>query len=429
MDVCWSRYNYLLKREGVYMLYNSLSNSFAELDKETYELLSLCEIGSPMPSNVSSGIKNDLLRMKAFVQSDETERLKIKYNTQRMRFIQSKLSLTICPTSACNFRCQYCFEHEHPNVSMDDDVEDDIIAFIKAHTDAKAIDVTWFGGEPLLQFERIKSITRKILKLDLPYRAAIVTNGYLLTEKILRQLKDVYIHSMQITIDGLKNSHDSRRYLKNGGPTYDRIIFNIATASKLIPEIAISVRVNIDQNNADEYIYFYNFLKEQKWNNVSTYPAFVGDYSEGNCGYMLDAPTRRNILEKYSDATGENFRHFYPSGIRSECAIRNMNAYVIGPKGEIYKCWNDVGKPERVVADINGKVTNEALLLDYLTGADPLEDPKCLECILLPICGGGCPYERLRKSHEQDTCPLLKNNLNDFLWRKYLKQKSCAANK
>ena len=90
----------------------------------------------------------------------------------------------------------------------------------------------------------------------------------------------------------------------------------------------------------------------------------------------------------------------------------------IGPQGEVYKCWNDVGDSSKVIGKIGGKVENEVLLLRYLVGADPFEDPNCLNCFLLPVCGGGCPLSRIQKKYdgkEINYCPLIKDNLYDFL--------------
>lgn len=75
-----------------------------------------------------------------------------------------RLILTINPTLVCNFNRPYCFETTHPNTYMSDKVEDDIIQYISSNKDIKAIDVTWFGGEPLLAFDRAKSLTPKIKK-------------------------------------------------------------------------------------------------------------------------------------------------------------------------------------------------------------------------------------------------------------------------
>lgn len=423
----WSKYNYIFEKKGEWFLYNSLSNSFAQLPLDLGLVLKRYNVGDPI-KDISENLLVDLRRMKAFVVSDETERLKIKYHTQKVRFSQSHLSLTICPTLNCNFRCSYCFEKSHPLIDMTDDVENHLIDFIKSHSAAKSIGVTWFGGEPLMQFHRIESLSEKIMSLNKPYSAAMITNGFLLNEKIAEKLSSLKIGKVQITIDGLAPTHNKRRFLRNGGATYQQIIENIDRAVKVSPSTNISIRVNIDNDNQNDYISIHNYIKEQNWRNVTAYPAFVGDYSEGNCGFVISANCRKKLLERYADSTGEIYPHFYPSGFRSECAIRNLNTHVIGPEGEIYKCWNDVGCNEKIVGNIDGKILNEDLLFKYLTGADPLENKRCHDCILFPVCTGGCPYERLSNMPEENNCPLIKDNLEDFLWRKFIRHKKFNEN-
>ena len=100
----------------------------------------------------------------------------------------------------------------------------------------------------------------------------------------------------------------------------------------------------------------------------------------------------------------------------------SQHIIVIGPNGEIYKCWNDVGNEERIVGYLNGKITNEQLLIRYLNGADPFDDEECQKCILLPICGGGCPYIRLKREYEDvniESCSLFKKNMKNFLLMHY----------
>ena len=112
---------------------------------------------------------------------------------------------------------------EHKNISMTDEVEDKLVKFISSNEQAKQLTVTWFGGEPLLEFKRIVSLTKKMQALNLDYQADMITNGYLLTEKVVAMLPSLSISSLQITINGMKAVHDSRRCLKLGAPTFDRI--------------------------------------------------------------------------------------------------------------------------------------------------------------------------------------------------------------
>lgn len=418
----WSKYNYFLEIDNKYFLYNSLSNSFAELDLETFNELKRLRQERKIPDYDKDFI-DDLKRMKALVEDDRDEINKIKYFSLLRRFNNKTLSITINPTLDCNFACPYCFEGTHRHVYMTDSVEDQCIEFIKKHAEAKNLNVTWFGGEPLLAFKRIVSLTEKIKLIGLKYDAGMITNGYLLNKNIIKRLKDLSITSMQITLDGLAPIHDKRRCLINGGKTFDKITQNIDLLKQIAPEIKVSVRVNIDKTNEDDFIYLYKIFADKQYPNLMVYPAFVDDITDSHTNCNLFDCQRQvafwiQLYKKYS----LDFSHFYPKNYRYECAIRNQNSIVIGPKGELYKCWNDVGLEDKIIGYVDGRIINERLLLRYLNGADPFDDPKCQECILLPVCGGGCPYTRLQNMYEGkniNTCELIKNNLDEFLLLQY----------
>ena len=421
----WSRYNILFEREGIYLFYNSLSNAFAELSKETFYLLADCKAGEIF-STEDETLMSNLKRMRAVVDDDVEEFLKVKYHVMTRRFDNHFLSLTINPTLGCNFACPYCFEGEHNNIFMTDEVEDGIIDFVKRKTDAKRIDVTWFGGEPLLAFQRIVSLTRKMQSLGLAYSAGMITNGYLLNESVISQLKLLDIKKIQITVDGLQEEHDKRRFLKGGYPTFERIVENIDLLNKLVPDIHVNIRVNIDNSNMDDFIYVFDFFYQKHYANINVTPAFVEDQA-GDNSCAFNSREKFTFLVNLFRKHGMEFKNFYPSYKFSECSIRNSNVAVIGPKGEIYKCCNDVGKQDRIVGDIWGKVSNRRLLLQYLAGADTYDDMQCRECVLLPVCSGGCPYLRLmqqaKKTDRREVCPLMKLDVETHLWLHYLTKK------
>ena len=217
----WSKYNTLFTRESVYLFYNSLSNAFVELSEDYYDQLMQYRPGEPVEI-ADKELEAQLIRMKALVDDDEYEIRKIRFATMARRFIKESLSLTINPTLACNFRCPYCFEEGHPVTRMTDETEDMVVKFISGFS-PKRLSVTWFGGEPLLEFNRIKSLTGKFKSLGIPYHASIITNGYLLSEETARQFAGLNISSAQVTLDGVGAAHDCRRFLKGGKPTFDTI--------------------------------------------------------------------------------------------------------------------------------------------------------------------------------------------------------------
>lgn len=417
----WSKYNHIFQHNNHYLIYNSLSNSFAELDNELFDMFSQFAPGEEVKIN-NQELRENLTRMKALVKDDLYEIEKIKYTTLLSRFNNTRLSLTINPTLACNFACPYCFEYEHANRSMSEEVEDKIISFIKSKPSVKSLYITWFGGEPLLAFECIESLTEKMLTLGLNYNAGMISNGYLVTKEKAEKFGKLHINSIQITLDGMEETHNKRRALKNGGGTFKRILESIDILLQYAPKTHVNIRVNIDKNNHADYIKLYRYFTEQYGNKIRIAPAFTSDPTEKGTGCLYNQQERHNFIVNIFDKYGIIPSSFYPESNRSECAIRSIGAYVIGPEGELYGCWNDVGNPSKVYGKIGEPTMDESTYIAYKLRADALNDSECNECILFPVCNGGCPYDRIKrfeKGVKASACPLMKTNLDDYLWMHY----------
>lgn len=426
----WSRFNRLLKKDDVHLLYNSLSNSFVELDKELYSQLHSLKPGDEVVYD-DEEIMKLLTATKAIVVSDSHEIDKIRFTALTRRFNTGHISLTINPTLACNFGCHYCFEHSHGGSSMPKKVEDEIVDFLKSKPGLNSIGVTWFGGEPLLAFDKVESLSRAIMALGKKYRAGMISNGYLVTKEIAKKFCDLNIDYIQITLDGPEKIHDSRRPLLNGQPTFNRIIHSIDLLCSYAPNTSVNIRVNIDNDNHNEFILLYDFIKSKFGNGVRISPAFTNDSTDKGLHCICNKYQRQEFLKILIQEKGLDFSSFFPSGDRSECAVRNASACIIGPQGELYNCWNDIGNPEKVYGHLGDVNIDEVAYLKYKTCADPLNDRECLECFLFPVCNGGCPYERIKRTEEGLTpndCPLMKEELDTYLLIHYQFVKSHEKN-
>lgn len=418
----WSKYSFLFKKDGQYFLYSSLSNGFALLDHDTYELLNKVRSGNS-EIEIEDEVLSVLNRMHAINVNEDSVVNQIRFLSQKRKFNNESLHLTINPTLACNFNCPYCFEHNHPNIYMTEDVETRIVSFVENKKGIQYLKVMWFGGEPLLGFENIKRLTKKLSEAVPHYSASMISNGYLLTPPIVSCLEYLKIKMIQITLDGLADSHDKKRCTKSGSPTFERIIENISYCLENAPSVHIAVRVNIDNSNPEDYFKVYDYFTSKGMTKVDVVPGFIVDREH-------DIPTcafnNRQKVEfmcnLFSDHKIKPIS-FFPSLSRSSCSARNLNSLVIGPEGELYKCWEDVGRKEYVVGNLTDSSFNRDLMLRYTTGVDQLDDPKCVDCGLLPICDGGCPRVRLLNKYEErnlETCHLIKDGMEDLLYCHYL---------
>lgn len=404
----WSRYNHLFRLRGNGgFLYNTLSNTLIELDDCHYSLIRGLKKGHGNLDPEDTEFTRFLTRKKVLVEPDEEKNLLLAHQYQRLatRFDSMSLVLTICPTLSCNFRCPYCFEKiQGAGASMDQKIMAQVIQFIRKFPDIRRLSVAWYGGEPLLAFDTIRMLTREFKALGITYKdASIVTNGYLMTKSIAAQFNDLMIQSIQITIDGPKEIHDSRRFLASGAPTYDRILENISTLFDSGYSGECNIRVNIDQTNKEDYNRIFTGLTEQfRGEKLRVDPGHVTSslahsYNPACTLNMRD--WTKFIIDMYHTSGYAPLGDFHPvTNLNSVCTAGLHNGYIIGPEGELYKCWEDVGMTSMVIGNIakDEPVTNPVLRAQYSAGADPFSDSECLACVVLPLCGGGCPNKRLR---------------------------------
>ena len=333
------------------------------------------------------------------------------------------IGFTICPTMGCNFDCPYCFE-DHGRGKMSAEVQDDVVALAERMLDAafaKNINVTWFGGEPLLATDVIESLTERLKKLAEDrgggYSAGIITNGYLLTQEIVDMLERCEVKSAQVTIDGLGATHDATRHLANGGPTFERIVANLRDLK--LP-FTVNVRHNVHEGNRAEMDALKEFIEElakESGNQIHYYPAPVSGSP------VADERGKQVGLLCESDESDVSVRQEagrFASGRGHYCGAHNIWSVGIDDKGNLQKCWEAVDKPwisfgtahDWDPANPIATASNADNLTMYLNTASPVPDEECRECIWLPTCVGGCPHKRL---FEGRRCIGLKNKPEDYV--------------
>lgn len=418
----WSKYNLLFESEKHgHLLYNSLTNTFAQLDSEAFRQAEQIRAG-PDRYNIAQApaLYLQLVLAKVLIDEGEEEELLrvIRLRRLQQKFDDSAVSVTIIPTLWCNFACSYCYEQSRRPIHMSQETEQRLIQFLRRFEHAKQLQIDWFGGEPLLRFESMCRISRAMDEHGLPWSANLTTNGYLLDGTVIAQLDDLRIRSIQVTIDGREKIHDTRRPLISGAGSFRTILANL---DQLLARWhgELIVRVNIDKNNQHEF-FAVRELFHQKYGNtrVKVTPGIVigaaFGLADSDCHFDHDENCRFRI-SAYRTHGVDDFQ-FYPHP-RFGCVATQQSSFVIGPEGETYRCYLDVGKPERVVGSLaDGSTVNEALYAGYML-ADSFDDPVCRDCFYLPLCDGGCAHARLTANAKDNvhTCVEYKDALPQWL--------------
>lgn len=423
------------------MAYTSSTNSFYKINDYVADLIentnmAVCDTDSCENSEEIKSLHNLKLLTTEAEDNDVVDLLRMKFLMHS--YSKEDIAVTICPTLSCNLRCPYCFEKNKKQGFMDEKTCDAVIDFINSHTYAKTLSLNWYGGEPLLCTNTIRYFLTKLSDIkDIKLVShGMVTNATLLKDENLELFKEYPLNSIQVTFDGIKSTHDTKRIYADGRGSYDEIVKNLKNFVEYYPETFVSIRVNIDKNNANQFMTIYETIKglfpDKK--NIIVYPGIIKD-----CGIRKsNSPILMNedIVRINEQFTKRGYPLKFPHTVESGCCANCLSSYIIGPQGEIYKCWEDVGCDTCVIGNIyDKKYTNMPLLAKYMLYGSHILENECKECPLIPICSNDCAHNRINNKFantEYELCSIYKNNdfsaLNTLLYNFYCKFVTNKAN-
>ncbi|WP_042357594.1 radical SAM/SPASM domain-containing protein [Bacillus rubiinfantis] len=424
-----SRFNAISKTDDngliLFNSYNGAIVQFSEKEKD-HVLTSLKRAGI---NELATDIQKDLYENGFLIsnQIDENRRAQFLHQSLHRTDV---MHLVLMPTEACNFRCTYCYE-SFARGKMNRDT----IAGLKALVNEKAtnlsqLNISWFGGEPLLALDVIEELSQSFLtsarENEIHYAADLVTNGYLLTKEVFQKLLLCEIRQFMITIDGIGEVHDSRRHFAGGGKTFDTIIENLLAIKEVEDQFEMTIRVNFDESNLEEIPKLIEFLKRHFADDRRFGILFrpVGRWGGENND---DLPVCSRIIAnqkiwQFSDeaiSSGIGISpmvadSLMPSG--SVCYAAKPHSLVVASNGQLYKCTVSLEEERNHV----GKIDKDgSLQLDYdkialwVTSGEET-DSVCQSCFYRPACQGNhCPYYRMMTGERP--CPYEKRSIKKTL--------------
>ncbi|MEP2031647.1 MAG: radical SAM protein [Paracoccaceae bacterium] len=424
-----SRFNRLSEGEqGEIVLHNSYAGALARyIGPEAETVRALLKHGlDGAPTGVAAE-----LAFNGFLVPEAADEIVMADDLHRQEHARrDAFELILMPNENCNFRCVYCYESFLHN-KMLRPVIDGVLRFAENRiADLDELTVGWFGGEPLTAPEIIEEISTHLRSLcaahDVAYFSSMVTNGYLLDEKMADMLMRAEVRQFQITLDGPKEHHDRLRLLGNRRDgTFDRIFENLMALTRRDDQFDVVVRVNFDQNSSADIEPFVAELNVALADDARFYLDFhpVGQWGGPNDERLMpcDASNGRESRALFFDrARREGFdlrnlrQRLRPNG--AACYAANPNSVVIGSNGTVYKCTvafederNHVGRIDET-GDLN---LDEERLALWVSDPENL-DAGCTSCHFRPSCrGDACPWARIRTG--QTHCPSDQINIDKIL--------------
>lgn len=391
-----SLFNSIVKiSEENVLLYNAYSGSFLVASKNNHIIDDINDLHKRTPSLYNALVKNHFI-----VKDDEDEIDQVKKMQQRTDHDRSFYYLIINPTLSCNFKCWYCYESKPVHSKIDSMTEDRINMFISNQINEnpklKFFNLSFFGGEPFLNYKYIKRTIERTFseckRSKIQLGISFTTNGYLLNRCIVEELAKYKDVSFQITLDGNRELHNRVRFVTPGRGSYDKIIENV----KLL--LRNNMRVTLRVNYTSENIVSTNnilqdfedvSLKDRKGLNVQFHRVWQ-DSQGKNIDEMVD-----NTTQHFQNKGFTAFR--YPlNNVRCSCYADKLNEALINFNGDVFHCSAvDFLKHKRDgYLDDNGKIVWENDSFEHRKNIKFRNKP-CLSCRILPICNGGCSQKAL----------------------------------
>jgi len=337
---------------------------------------------------------------------------------------------TIMPTNYCNMACSYCGQ-EHVKSTVDRQRQERLALRVEAAFAAQAtreVNVTWFGGEPLLALRVIRELSARFVAAAAAtgkeYSARMATNGSLLTVPTLRLLaEECGLDGVEVTLDGPQEVHDRRRLKRNGTGSFRHIVTVLgrALAEGVGPQI--SLRVNIDAENT---AYVEELIRELAALGLASPRVELHlmpvhwwgtDVSKVEL-VATDFAAREAEWLRLAQSLGFSFTALPTALKRTTCRATSVQGEIVDLEDRIYSCSEHPLVPGSRETGVVASVSTLDIAAPRPRGAyDDWYDEvggeigdgsrQCARCPILPVCGGACP-KLWREGHVP--CPSMKFN-------------------
>jgi len=389
-----SRYNFIIKLKKGSALFNGLFGTVDLCDDDTARLLKAGD----------ESAFSDEIRKKLYERGYLTEIEETKLLDRISQFLSAHeprdVDLYLLPTYDCNFRCPYCYEKnrlEKGKSWLEHRMSPGLVNSIFQMFDQEPLGwklskVTLFGGEPLLPENRpiIELILKETEKRNLP--VMIISNGYTLDE-YLDLLRGKQIEKIQITLDGPEKVHNQRRFLKDGAPSYQKIMDNIDLALK--EGLNIVIRMNLEPETVGYKEQFRKEAESRGWTECGNFEIYYADTYHGSIVPPGESLTGVfNLMVDLLDILKNHKK--IPFQNKACSALRN--GWKVDPYGDVYPCTRFLGQKEYSFATISEEgIEFQWDLFLALQSRVSTTMKKCRTCPLVFICRGGCLLPVLQK--------------------------------
>lgn len=319
----------------------------------------------------------------------------------------------------CNLACKYCFaeegEYHGRRALMSLEVGKKALDFLVANSgNRRNLEVDFFGGEPLMNWEVVKELVAYGRSLEEPYhknfRFTLTTNGVLLNDEILAFCNQE-MSNVVLSLDGRKEVNDQMRPFRNGKGSYDLIVPKFQKVAESRNQTNYYVRGTFTRHNLDfskDVLHYADLGFKQ----MSMEPVVAQPEDD----YAIRKEDLPQILEEYDrlaeaylayrkEGKGFNFFHFNIDLTESPCVAKRLSGcgsgteyLAVTPWGDLYPCHQFVGQEEFLLGNVDDGIVKPEIC-DEFKQCNVYAKPACQNCFAKYYCSGGCSANAYNFDH------------------------------
>ena len=325
-------------------------------------------------------------------------------------------ALCLLVAHTCDLNCSYCFAsqgkfHGKEGIMTIETAKRAIDFLVENSGNRRNLEVDFFGGEPLLNFELCKETVAYARSIEKAhgknFRFTLTTNGVKLTDEVIEWAnKECY--NVVLSLDGRKEVHDRFRVDRAGRGSYDRIVPNFQKFVESRGDKSYYMRGTFSHYNTDFTNDIFHMADDLGFSELSMEPV-VTDPSSPSALTEEDLPVlyeqyeilAKDMLRREKDGKPITFYHYMIDLEHGPCVYKRVSGCGSGTEymavtawGDLYPCHQFVNDPEYKLGNIWDGVQHENIR-DAFKECNVYSRPECKECWARMYCAGGCAANAL----------------------------------
>ena len=310
----------------------------------------------------------------------------------------------------CNLNCSYCFasqgKYHGERAVMSLEVGKRALDFLIENSGTRRnLEVDFFGGEPLLNFEVVKELVRYARSIEKKhnknFRFTLTTNGMLIDDDVI-EFSNKEMSNVVLSLDGRREIHDRFRVDYAGNGSFDRIVpkfqklvearggknyYMRGTFTHANPDFLEDIKVMLDLG-----------FKELSMEPVVSAPGDAAELTDEDTLIVMEQYEKlaELMLKKEKEGDGFTFYHYMIDLTDGPCIYKRMSGcgsgteyMAVTPWGDLYPCHQFVGDDKYKLGNIYDGVTNTEAQNEFFE-CNVYAKPECRDCWARLYCSGGC---------------------------------------